>query len=68
MHSLLCHVDQLYCGIVLTQLSSRKRVLQQIFSTIFKFLISNTSQPEQFIRFYEGLTPGMSALETLTIL
>ena len=66
MRPLLCYVDLAVCyGIALTQLPSRGVYFNKFFPTIFKFLISNASQPERSIRFYEGLTLEMSAFETL---
>ena len=66
MRPLLCYVDLAVCyGIVLTQLPSRGVYFNKFCPTIFKFLISNASQPERPIRFYEGLTLEMSTFETL---
>ena len=66
MRPLLCYVDLAVCyGIALTQLPSRGVYFNKFCPKIFKFLISNASQPERPIRFYEGLTLEMSAFETL---
>ena len=64
MYPLLCLVD-LVLWHCLDTIAFTGCVLQQILPTIFKFLIFNGSQHDQSIRFDEGLTLEMSALEPL---